>query len=245
MGRSVTQIASHLPIRLIVIKCFECCRNMLTVHYSLITLILLMLILSVVDSGPTQKPKVRNEGKSAYKIRLTKAICVDLPYEIAWNVTCRLRLFRDQPSKMLFRIVVDQVDHLFLTFAMFYKYHQTYQPLLMEVTFDVCSYLRKFNSMSVSSVASIGPSMDLDQTALFILNILEKNNPSAIRSGCPYRGVIAFENFYIDESMAPQFLPAGEYRLDMRYFNEKNQTVMHSQVFGSVRAVGIVDLSMG
>lgn len=167
---------------------------------------------------------------------------------------------------MLFRIVVDQIDHLYLTFAMFYKYHQTYQPLLMEVTFDVCSYLKKYNSMSVSSFASIGPSMDLDQTALFILNILEKNNPQSIRKGCPYRvsvlppiwvklnlyvfvnfrqGVIAFENFYIDESMAPHFLPAGEYRLDMRYFNEKNQTVMHSQVFGSVRAVGLVDLSMG
>ncbi|XP_062711392.1 uncharacterized protein LOC115267800 [Aedes albopictus] len=182
------------------------------------------------------------QGKTTYKIRLTKAICVDLPYEIAWNVTCRLKLYRDQPSKMLFRVEVDQVDHLFLTFAMYYKYHLTYQPLLMETTFDVCSYLDKFKSRGY---ASVSPSLDLDQTAMFILSILEKNNPQAIRSGCPYRGVIAFENFRIDETMAPQFLPAGEYRLDMRYFNEKNQTVMHSQVFGSVRAIGIVDLSMG
>ncbi|XP_001659584.2 uncharacterized protein LOC5571206 [Aedes aegypti] len=214
--------------------------NMLAVNFGFTLLVVLTLTLSVVKSSPTKNPLVRNEGKTTYKIRLTKAICVDLPYEIAWNVTCRLKLYRDQPSRMLFRVEVDQVDHIFLTFAMYYKYHLTYQPLLMETTFDVCSYLEKFKNRGYASVA---PS--LDQTAMFILSILEKNNPTAIRTGCPYKGVVAFEDFRIDESMAPQFLPAGEYRLDMRYFNEKNQTVMHSQVFGSVRAIGIVDLSMG
>lgn len=83
---------------------------------------------------------------------------------------------------MLFRVEVDQVDHIFLTFAMYYKYHLTYQPLLMETTFDVCSYLEKFKNRGYASVA---PS--LDQTAMFILSILEKNNPTAIRTGCPYK----------------------------------------------------------
>ncbi|XP_062558372.1 uncharacterized protein LOC134223243 [Armigeres subalbatus] len=204
--------------------------------------LLLLLLLTTVGAHPAQKPLSRNEGKAAFKIRLTKAICVDLPYEIAWNVTCRLKLYRDQPSKMLFRIEVDQVDRLFLTFAMYYKYHQTYKPLLMETTFDVCKYVEKYRNKGFNGGSNI---LDMDQTAMYIVSIIEKNNPSIVHSGCPYRGVIALEDFRIDESMAPQFLPAGDYRLDMRYYNEKNQTVMHSQVFGSVRAVGIVDLSMG
>ncbi|XP_058461396.1 uncharacterized protein LOC131436596 [Malaya genurostris] len=187
-----------------------------------------------------QKSSSNNQGKStSYKIRLTKAVCINQPYEVAWNVTCRLKLVRDQPSKMLFSVTVDQIDQLYLTFAMYYKYQVTYQPLLMDTTFDVCRTLKKYNSRSKAGTTG------LDLTAMFVIGILEKNQPALIKTGCPFRGVIQLDNFIIDETMAPKFLPGGDYRLDMHYYNEKNQTVMYSQVFGSVRAVGITDLSMG
>ncbi|XP_058831883.1 uncharacterized protein LOC131690265 [Topomyia yanbarensis] len=204
------------------------------------SLVLFALFVIFLQTTVSQKSKGNNEAKpTTYKIRFTKAVCINLPYEVAWNVTCRLKLVRNQPSKMLFSVTVDQIDQLYLTFAMYYKYQVTYQPLLMDTTFDVCATLKKYNSGNQAGAVGF------DRTAIYLIGILEKNQPKLIKNGCPFRGVIELDNFIIDESMAPKFLPAGDYRLDMHYYNEKNQTVMYSQVFGSARAVGIVDLSMG
>lgn len=43
----------------------------------------------------------------------------------------------------------------------------------------------------------------------------------------------------------PKFLPAGDYRLDARHYDESNNTWMYFQIFYSVRAKGLIDLSMG
>ncbi|XP_055527817.1 uncharacterized protein LOC129720380 [Wyeomyia smithii] len=201
---------------------------------------LVVLVTVCILCVQTQKSKVSTAGKpTKFKIRFTKAVCINLPYEVAWNVSCGLKLVRNQPSQMYFSVTVDQIDQLFLTFAMYYKYQVTYQPLLMDTTFDVCSFLRRYNNRKH------GGAIGVDQTAMFVIGIIEKNHPELTRNGCPYRGVIELKNFVIDESMAPTFIPAGDYRLDMHYYNEKNKTVMYSQVYGSVRAIGIADLSMG
>lgn len=45
--------------------------------------------------------------------------------------------------------------------------------------------------------------------------------------------------------MFPPFVPAGDYRNDMRIFLDNNETLLAMQFYGSVRAKGIADLSMG
>lgn len=47
------------------------------------------------------------------------------------------------------------------------------------------------------------------------------------------------------EFKIPPKVPAGHYRIDVRAYNEKNQTLVFPRVYMTVKAKGIADLTMG
>lgn len=47
------------------------------------------------------------------------------------------------------------------------------------------------------------------------------------------------------EFKIPPKVPAGDYRADVRAFNEKNQTLIFPRVYLTVKGKGITDLAMG
>lgn len=47
------------------------------------------------------------------------------------------------------------------------------------------------------------------------------------------------------EFKIPPKVPAGDYRIDVRVYNEKNQTLIFPRVYMTVKAKGINDLAMG
>lgn len=51
--------------------------------------------------------------------------------------------------------------------------------------------------------------------------------------------------YVINEAQFPPFMPAGEYRMDMKFYTAQNETLFAVQTFLSVRAKGPVDLTMG
>lgn len=43
----------------------------------------------------------------------------------------------------------------------------------------------------------------------------------------------------------PPMIPVGDYRADMRFFNNKNQTLIFPRIYVHVKPKGVQDLSMG
>lgn len=43
----------------------------------------------------------------------------------------------------------------------------------------------------------------------------------------------------------PPLIPAGDYRADMRVYNNKNQTIIFPRIYINVKSKGLHDLAMG
>lgn len=63
---------------------------------------------------------------------------------------------------------------------------------------------------------------------------------------CPYNvGNISAHNVPTECIKYPPFLPAADYRINVRLFNEKNGTIILFRYFGTVEAKGIHQLLVG
>lgn len=74
---------------------------------------------------------------------------------------------------------------------------------------------------------------------------LKKINSSFIQK-CPYKiGNISMINLPISSVQLPPFIPASDYRMDMRMFNEQNVTFFLYRGFGTIKANGLDPLLVG
>lgn len=63
---------------------------------------------------------------------------------------------------------------------------------------------------------------------------------------CPYNiGNLTIADFPVDCIKFPEFIPAGEYRVDFRLFNKKNETIYLYRAFLTIEAKGIDQLLVG
>lgn len=60
-----------------------------------------------------------------------------------------------------------------------------------------------------------------------------------------FQGNYSITNLRATDFKFPPIVPAGDYRADVRIFNEKNQTLIFPRIYLTVKAKGIVDLPMG
>lgn len=63
---------------------------------------------------------------------------------------------------------------------------------------------------------------------------------------CPYKiGNLSMQNVPAHSLAYPQFFPAGEYRVDVRLFNERNLTILVYRVFATIVPKGLDQLLIG
>lgn len=62
---------------------------------------------------------------------------------------------------------------------------------------------------------------------------------------CPFSGNISIVHVPITSVNTPAFVPAGDYRIDARLFNEKNLTIFFYRSYVTVEAKGIDQLLVG
>lgn len=69
---------------------------------------------------------------------------------------------------------------------------------------------------------------------------------SNIIQKCPYKiGNISIKNFPVDIIKYPPFMPAGDYRINVRFFNELNLTIILYKIFGTIVPKGLDQLLVG
>ncbi|KAL9693909.1 hypothetical protein quinque_013194 [Culex quinquefasciatus] len=163
-----------------------------------------------------------------YTLRIERNLCVDQPYKYFELLTCSNRLMRNQPSETYFagRFLTPQ-EPVFVRYKVYYRF-RTYQPFLMDEWFNYCEVFD--NSGNVSKVNRLW------------VGSLRTSIPNL--PGCPLQGLLNV-TYVINEAQFPPFLPAGEYRMDMKFYTAQNETLFAVQTFLSVRAKGPVDLTMG
>uniref|UniRef100_A0A182NRC4 Uncharacterized protein n=1 Tax=Anopheles dirus TaxID=7168 RepID=A0A182NRC4_9DIPT len=155
---------------------------------------------------------------------MMRMICIDMPYLISTLVECRAVLRRNQmPLIRLEVIVPDMYNVVTIEYRLHYKF-KTYRPFLIDGLMEACEYMRN-------------PKLDVIND--YAYTVLKAMAPSMMVP-CPhgnrtYKVVTEFKEEY-----APKSIPAGEYRLDVRFATEANLTLIHMQLFFAARRKGII-----
>uniref|UniRef100_A0A182RQI4 Secreted protein n=1 Tax=Anopheles funestus TaxID=62324 RepID=A0A182RQI4_ANOFN len=175
------------------------------------TEVLLIITIFLIKWQNSHGEVVANEAELKNKsrpftIRVTRLLCINTPYEETVVKECRAILRRNQRSLMCVTVVAPKVyNYVMLQFRLHYKF-TTFQPLLIDGQAEVCSYLRN-------------PKRDPLNTYMY--EVLKKLMPNTVYP-CPHGNKTYVERSEYKEEYAPKSIPAGDYRMDLRFASESN-----------------------
>ncbi|KXJ81865.1 hypothetical protein RP20_CCG017575 [Aedes albopictus] len=171
--------------------------------------------------------------KRPFTVHTTRFLCAGHPnYTIVEQ--CKLKLHRNKPSALTFRATfLKPLEPVVGSMKIWYKTNvNIWRPLLgIDEWNHACDFLTaKYE--------------DLDLMQKIYRRSLKHMLPH-LDVRCPLQGTYEFTDFTFEDHMFPPFLPAGSYRNDMALLTVENLTVLELQFYGTVRAKGLIDLSMG
>ncbi|XP_062545613.1 uncharacterized protein LOC134212096 [Armigeres subalbatus] len=168
-----------------------------------------------------------------FTVRTTRFLCTGHPQYCRIDV-CKLKLHRNGSSTISFRAIFPEpLQPVYGAMKIWYKTNvNVWRPLLgIDEWGDICQFLgateNKFTMMQV-----------------IYSHTLKQMMPN-VSLTCPLQGSIEYKDFTYYDYMFPPFLPAGNYRNDITLLTPNNHTILALQYYGTVRAKGIFDLSMG
>ncbi|XP_021700560.1 uncharacterized protein LOC110676551 [Aedes aegypti] len=171
--------------------------------------------------------------KRPFTVHTTRFLCTGQPDYIIVEL-CKLKLRRNKPSSLSFRgTFVKPFEPIFGSMKIWYKGNvNVWLPLLgIDEWGDICAFLS-------SKPEQLTMMQQLYRR--YLKDILPNYD-----FRCPIQGTMEFLDFSFEDYMFPPFLPAGSYRNDILFFTEHNLSVFKFQFYGTVRAKGLADLSMG
>ncbi|XP_053679964.1 uncharacterized protein LOC128730898 [Anopheles nili] len=173
---------------------------------------------------PKKSTAENGTGIKQYSLKITKYLCVGVPYSRSKLHHCKTVLRRNKPAVLNISITVPEVlTYIWLTVKLHYKF-QTYQPLLIDLEKEACEYLAKH------------PFNPIDE---YIYNIFAKTLPQVV-SPCPHGNRTYTAMWWLQERYTPSSMPAGDYRLDVKFFGWNNITLFYLEVYFSARRKGII-----
>ncbi|XP_065089018.1 uncharacterized protein LOC135710381 [Ochlerotatus camptorhynchus] len=169
-----------------------------------------------------------------FTVRTTKFLCTGQPYKYSRVDKCSIKLYRNGSSSLSFRgTVLKPFKPVYGTIKIWYKSNvNVWRPMLgIDDRGDICEFFNKNDQQ-------LNPMHRLYRRSLSLMF------PNSTFQ-CPYQGTFEFKDFIFTDSMFPPFVPVGSYRNDMTILTANNVTVFAFAFYGTVRAKGAVDLSMG
>uniref|UniRef100_A0A182NRC2 Uncharacterized protein n=1 Tax=Anopheles dirus TaxID=7168 RepID=A0A182NRC2_9DIPT len=155
---------------------------------------------------------------------MLRMVCINMPYPVSTLVECRAVLRRNQmPLLRVELIVPDLYDFITIEYRLHYKF-KTYRPFLIDGLMEACEYMRNRKS---------------DLMHDYVYTVLKSMMPT-LMVPCPHGNrTYKFETVFKEE-YAPKSVPAGEYRLDLRFATGANLTLIQKQLFFVARRKGII-----
>uniref|UniRef100_A0A4Y0BFR2 Uncharacterized protein n=1 Tax=Anopheles funestus TaxID=62324 RepID=A0A4Y0BFR2_ANOFN len=167
--------------------------------------------------------KQKNETRP-FTLHVTRVRCIEMPYKELVVHECRAMLRRHQKTLICVSIFTPKVyNYILLQFRLHYKF-TTYQPFLIDGEVEVCSYLQR---------------PKIDPLFNYMHGMLKDLLPSIVHP-CPHGNKTYTERTVLKEEYAPKSIPAGDYRMDIRFANRSNVTLIWIQTFFSARRKGVL-----
>uniref|UniRef100_A0A182W0R3 MD-2-related lipid-recognition domain-containing protein n=1 Tax=Anopheles minimus TaxID=112268 RepID=A0A182W0R3_9DIPT len=173
----------------------------------------------------------RNETKP-YTFKILKYICIGTPYKRSRLNYCKTVLRRNKPTLLNVSVTVPEVlNYIWVEVKVHYKF-STYQPFLIDMEQEACGYIKH---------RPVIPLTD------YIFDTFVKSVP-ALSAPCPHGNRTYNIVWWLEERLTPRSIPAGEYRLDLKFVAKDNVTIFASETYVMVRRSGIIgsmiDLTM-
>ncbi|XP_050072162.1 uncharacterized protein LOC126560044 [Anopheles maculipalpis] len=164
----------------------------------------------------------------SYELYINRVVCADTPYLETELLKCRSVSRRNLMPSIYVTIYVPKVyNYMMVQYTMYYKF-QTYQPFLINGEFEVCDTLKDNY-----------PGTLRDPLTTYALRILKQMIPKLVVP-CPHGNQTYVVETVFEKEYAPQSIPAGDYRLDLRFAAKSNVTLLHLQGYFSARRKGIL-----
>uniref|UniRef100_A0A6E8W7G1 MD-2-related lipid-recognition domain-containing protein n=1 Tax=Anopheles coluzzii TaxID=1518534 RepID=A0A6E8W7G1_ANOCL len=160
-----------------------------------------------------------------FKIQVQRLVCNEAPYKETVLLECRMIFRRNQRSLLCMSLKVPKLYHyVMVQFQLNYKF-TTYQTFLIDGKVEGCAYMRHQNN---------------DPVLTYMYGVLKDMIPSVVHP-CPLGNKTYTELTMLKEEYAPKSMPAGDYRMDVRFSTKTNVTLFSLQLFFGVRRRGILN----
>ncbi|XP_052891554.1 uncharacterized protein LOC128299589 [Anopheles moucheti] len=191
------------------------------------SLVVLALVWGISTATNNLNTNQRKNETQSYNLQMTRMLCIDTPYLETKLLECRTTLRRNQMPLLRVVIQVPNIyNHIMIQYNLYYKF-KTYQPFLINGELEICYTLREIHR---------GVMPDLLTT--YIWKVLKDLMPHVIVP-CPHGNRTYVVDTVFKKEYAPRSVPAGDYRLDLRFATERNVTMLFVQGFLSVRRKGV------
>uniref|UniRef100_A0A182XH60 Uncharacterized protein n=1 Tax=Anopheles quadriannulatus TaxID=34691 RepID=A0A182XH60_ANOQN len=162
-----------------------------------------------------------NESRP-FTIRVTRFICTETPYEVSELLQCKTVLRRNKPT--FFNVILHVPKVLNVVYFQVKTYYRLneYQAFPVDISVEACAYLRN-------------PSEDI--FSRHVMSVVFITMPDLLYY-CPQGNTTYRAAFWLEDKFFPMSVPAGDYRMDIRFSDELNKTLISYQVHFSVRRRG-------
>ncbi|XP_053679884.1 uncharacterized protein LOC128730825 [Anopheles nili] len=160
----------------------------------------------------------------SYSLRMTKILCVDLPYQRTHLNICKMERLSNGTVGLNVSIDVPTSVNYFVIFVKLHYKYTTYRPFMIDWSMEYCQAYRagKYNP-----------------TNAILLNIIAHTVPKYYLP-CPHGNRTYSSVWFLNPKLIPSTIPSGDYRLDVSIRDSSNITLFSGQAYGSVRRQGIV-----
>uniref|UniRef100_A0A182JZC8 Uncharacterized protein n=1 Tax=Anopheles christyi TaxID=43041 RepID=A0A182JZC8_9DIPT len=160
----------------------------------------------------------------AFKIEVQRLVCIDMPYKETILLECRMVFRRNQRLLSISYKLPKLYTFVMVEFRLHYKF-TTYQTFLIDGKAEGCAYMREEKNDPILS---------------YMYGVFKDMLPTIIHK-CPYGNRTYTEMTMLKEEYAPRSIPAGDYRMDLRFSTKPNVTMLSLQLFFGVRRKGILN----
>uniref|UniRef100_A0A182QPM9 Uncharacterized protein n=1 Tax=Anopheles farauti TaxID=69004 RepID=A0A182QPM9_9DIPT len=176
----------------------------------------------IVPVHHPKRIKFANESKP-FTVHVTKYVCTETPYNESELLQCKTILRRNKPALFNISVHVPIVLNTFFFEVKTYYRLNDYQQFPAEIHTEVCSYFRH-------------PSEDI--LSRHIMSVMFETVPHLMYY-CPHGNTTYHAAFWIEDRFFPKSMPAGDFRMDVRFRTVRNITILAYRIYFSVRRQGI------
>uniref|UniRef100_A0A182FBK0 Uncharacterized protein n=1 Tax=Anopheles albimanus TaxID=7167 RepID=A0A182FBK0_ANOAL len=164
-----------------------------------------------------------SQQEAKFTIRITKFVCLDMPYQRTLVHHCRTILRRNQPTMLsLYATVPEVVNYMNVTVVVEYKF-STYRPFLFDTQVEGCEFLR---------------TKTRDPASEMVYKNVFQNLPDFMQP-CPHGNRSYRINYWMESKNLPASVPAGDYRITTTFTFKDGVTIIKIASYLTVRKKGI------